>query len=131
MVNKNKLKLLTINYENVFFYWKAHTWKVHRKLLNTAFTLKVLQSFIPIFNEGSKEFVNHLSKHVNTREEFNLLDYAVKATLDSICGELFLSYRNFKFIYVVVLKLLIVLHNPFTIFLFIYEWYHTCYKQKI
>lgn len=76
-----------------FFGWgsglvtaDAKTWKVHRKLLNSAFTLKSLQNFIPIFHEGSKEFVRHIGHNIG-KGEFNLLEYAVKATLDSICGE--------------------------------------------
>lgn len=67
-------------------YFSAHTWRTHRRLLNTAFTLKVLQSFIPIFDAGSRDFVRHIGKNVG-KGEFNLLDYAVKATLDSICGK--------------------------------------------
>lgn len=76
-----------------FFGWgsglvtaDANTWKVHRKLLNSAFTLKSLQNFIPIFHEGSQEFVRHIGHNLG-KGEFNLLEYAVKATLDSICGE--------------------------------------------
>lgn len=66
----------------------AKTWRTHRKLLNTAFTLKILQSFIPIFDAGSQEFIRQISKHIG-KGEFNLLEYAVKATLDSVCGKLF------------------------------------------
>uniref|UniRef100_A0A336LJB7 CSON006017 protein n=1 Tax=Culicoides sonorensis TaxID=179676 RepID=A0A336LJB7_CULSO len=78
-----------------FFGWgsglvtaDAKTWRVHRKLLNSAFTLKSLQNFIPIFHEGSKEFVRQIGRNLG-KGEFNVLEYAVKATLDSICATSF------------------------------------------
>lgn len=83
-----------------FFGWgnglataDAKVWKIHRKLLNPAFSTKMLQSFIPIFSEVSREFSEILEGHLN-KSEFDILDYAVKATLDSICGRLIYSNYN-------------------------------------
>uniref|UniRef100_A0A336JZK2 CSON006007 protein n=1 Tax=Culicoides sonorensis TaxID=179676 RepID=A0A336JZK2_CULSO len=78
-----------------FFGWGAglatapvDTWKKHRKLLNPAFGIAALQSFIPIFDACSSEFAKTLEPHVNSIE-FNLLEYSVNATLDSICATSF------------------------------------------
>lgn len=68
-----------------YAYITVETWKVHRKLLNPAFGLVALQSFVPVFNECSVEFANILGSHLD-KGEFNMLDYSVNATLDSICG---------------------------------------------
>lgn len=61
--------------------------------MNSAFGITALQSFAPIFNEVSQEFVKLLKPNLNGKE-FDLLEYAVNATLDSICCELF-SYNSF------------------------------------
>lgn len=61
------------------------SWKIHRKLLNPAFGIAALQSFVPVFDECSTEFAKILEPHLNTGE-FNILEYSVNATLDSICG---------------------------------------------
>lgn len=64
-------------------------------MLNSAFGATALQSFIPIFNEVSQEFVKVLKSNLNGKE-FDLLEYAVNATLDSICCELLISKYTFQ-----------------------------------
>ncbi|XP_063709158.1 cytochrome P450 4c21-like [Culicoides brevitarsis] len=78
-----------------FFGWGAglvtapvDSWKVHRKLLNPAFGVGAVHSFIPVFDQCSKEFAKILEPHIDGKE-FDLLDYSVKATLDSICATSF------------------------------------------
>lgn len=71
---------------------KVKSWKGHRKILNNAFSTKNLQGFISIFDESSKQYVKSLEENLDNGP-FDMLNYAVKATLDSICGEL----RHLKF----------------------------------
>lgn len=87
---------------------KTKLWKPHRKVLNNAFRMRNLQEFIFIFDESSKQFVKTLEKNLN-KGPFNMLDGAVKCTLDSICC----TFQN-------ILKFIIV-----DLFLFVYLLFHS------
>ncbi|XP_063708073.1 cytochrome P450 4c21-like isoform X2 [Culicoides brevitarsis] len=67
---------------------KVKSWKGHRKILNNAFSQKNLQGFISIFDESSKQYVKSLEENLG-KGPFDMLNYAVKATLDSICATSF------------------------------------------
>lgn len=64
-------------------------WRPHRKVLNDAFSLKALQSYIGTFCESSDQFVKELEDFLDGGT-FDVLQYSTKCTLDSICG------KNFK-----------------------------------
>ena len=66
----------------------ADLWKVHRKLLNPSFNNRILQSFIPIFNQKSDLLINNFSKHVK-KGEFDVYPYFSQLTLDMICATSF------------------------------------------
>lgn len=63
-------------------------WKIHRRSLNYAFNLKVIQSFIPIFHENAKAMVDSLSANVGQTEEFDMLSFTSKCVCDIVFGEL-------------------------------------------
>ncbi|XP_037943170.1 probable cytochrome P450 313a4 [Teleopsis dalmanni] len=50
------------------FSLKNPDWHVHRKLLNPAFSQKILLSFIPIFNENINELMRILDQHIGRGE---------------------------------------------------------------
>lgn len=60
-------------------------WKDHRKFFNFSFNLKILESFLPTFNEYSKIYCEHLNKEVNG-EEFDFFVYAKKLSFDILCA---------------------------------------------
>lgn len=64
-----------------------HVWRVSRKHINPALGTKSLLTFIPIFDECSRDFVNSMKPQLG-KGAFNLFKYSVLVTLDSICGEL-------------------------------------------
>lgn len=64
----------------------AHLWKIHRKFLNPCFSPKLLQSFIPIFNNSSRRMVEYLTPHLVKGDEFDLYWNVGKCTLDMICA---------------------------------------------
>lgn len=66
-----------------------------RKLLNPAFSFKVLQTFLPIFNERIKNMVQGFDSEVGNAS-FDVLPYASLSTLDSICCELLRFFREKK-----------------------------------
>lgn len=68
-----------------YFYTAAREWKPIRKMLNPAFNMKILQSFIPIFNAKTNILLENLSKETNGRM-FNVLTYMNSCTLDMISG---------------------------------------------
>lgn len=60
-------------------------WKPIRKLLNPCFNLKILQSFVPIFNEKTNLMLSNLDKEVNSGI-FDISQYIFACTLDMVCG---------------------------------------------
>lgn len=72
------------------------SWKPHRRVLNNAFTVKAIHGFMPIFDECAKNFVTNLKPHAGDGP-FNILQYAVKCTLDNICCKI-IFYSKLKII---------------------------------
>lgn len=69
------------------FRWiSVHVWKPQRKLLNPTFNNKILQSFIPIFNEKSQIFVDVLAQKVGN-QAFDISKQVFACTLEMICCE--------------------------------------------
>lgn len=62
-------------------------WKPIRKLLNPTFNLKILQSFVPIFNDKTNIMLENLDKEAGN-PNFDLSQYMHACTLDMVCGEL-------------------------------------------
>jgi cytochrome P450 len=60
-------------------------WQVHRKIINPAFNLKILQSFFPIFVSKTKDMIASLSEKVDGKE-FDLLVETMQCTLISVYG---------------------------------------------
>lgn len=58
-------------------------WKNHRKLLEPAFSSKILKSFMPVFNSKSQIFVEVVAKHVNGAE-FDIFDMYTALSFDNI-----------------------------------------------
>lgn len=62
-------------------------WRPIRKLLNSTFNLKILQSFVPIFNDKTKIMLEILDKEAEN-SNFDLSKYMHACTLDMVCGML-------------------------------------------
>lgn len=69
-------------------------WKPIRKLLNPTFNLKILQSFVPIFNDKTNIMLENLDKETGNKN-FDLSKYMHACTLDMVCGK----YFSYKFYY--------------------------------
>lgn len=61
-------------------------WKPIRKLLNPSFNLKILQSFVPIFNDKTNIMLDNLEAEVG-KKNFDVSQYMFACTLDMVCGE--------------------------------------------
>lgn len=61
-------------------------WKPHRKILNTTFNLKILQSFVPIFCEKVKHLVRNLGDKIN-EDYFDITPMVHTCALEMVCGE--------------------------------------------
>lgn len=72
-------------YINIFFSI-VHIWRSHRKVLNTTFNLKILQSFIPIFNEKVKCLVCNLEDKLND-DYFDITPMLHACSLEMVCGK--------------------------------------------
>lgn len=58
-------------------------WKPIRKLINPSFSLKILRSFLPIFNAKIKILVENLDSEVE-KPHFDLFPYLSACTLDKV-----------------------------------------------
>lgn len=58
-------------------------WRSHRKLIEPAFNLSILKSFIPIFNEKTKIFLSQVDEHVNG-PMFDISELLTPLALDNI-----------------------------------------------
>ncbi|XP_059621733.1 cytochrome P450 4c21-like [Phlebotomus argentipes] len=63
---------------------KGQTWKNHRKNLNPCFSLKILQSYMPIFNEQAGIMMKNMNARLN-KGSFNFYEFMDACTLDMIC----------------------------------------------
>lgn len=55
--------------------------------MNPSFNLKILQSFVPIFNEKTQYMLNQLDKQAGDAC-FDILPFMNSLTLDMVCGKL-------------------------------------------
>ncbi|ODM96682.1 Cytochrome P450 4C1 [Orchesella cincta] len=60
-------------------------WFHRRKMLTPAFHFKILEDFLPIFNEESIKMVNILRNRYGNGNTFDFAPYATSCTLDIIC----------------------------------------------
>lgn len=70
-------------------------WKSHRKILNGAFTLKVLQRFLPMFNEKSMKSITLMEKRVNNGE-FDIYEDVAACSLETLMKGNFDYDRDFQ-----------------------------------
>lgn len=69
----------------MFRFSLAKVWRSHRKVLNTTFNLKILQSFIPIFCKKVQYLVRNLESKVND-DYFDITAMLHACSLEMICG---------------------------------------------
>lgn len=66
---------------------KADKWRVQRKLIDPCFGVKILKSYMPIFNENISIMMDNLEKKVD-KGTFNFYESMDACTLDMICRKL-------------------------------------------
>uniref|UniRef100_A0A182P056 Uncharacterized protein n=1 Tax=Anopheles epiroticus TaxID=199890 RepID=A0A182P056_9DIPT len=59
-------------------------WKLHRKTLNSTFNARILESFVPIFNDCTQRLVGRLDRYARTGAQCNILEYISACTLEMI-----------------------------------------------
>lgn len=65
------------------FHGSLENWRIHRKILNPAFNIKILKTFIPTFNEKSKKMVKSLECFVD-KGEFDIFPHNACFFLENI-----------------------------------------------
>ncbi|XP_053669319.1 cytochrome P450 4c21-like [Anopheles marshallii] len=63
---------------------KYDVWKAHRKTLNSTFNARILESFVPIFNDCTHRLVGRLDRYARTGARCNILEYISACTLEMI-----------------------------------------------
>ncbi|XP_050545279.1 cytochrome P450 4C1-like [Daktulosphaira vitifoliae] len=69
------------------------TWKMHRRIISPFFNSSHINILMPIFNEKCTKFIRNLKKELRNPESFNIWDYVVSLSFDTIC-ETALGYRR-------------------------------------
>lgn len=62
-------------------------WRKHRRIISCAFNVKFLEQLYPVFNEKNKILIKNLRKNINSTQPFDLWDYIISTTFDTICRE--------------------------------------------
>lgn len=74
-------------YRDALFTAREHIWRPQRKILNSAFNLKILQSFIPIFNAKSDLLVRNVGRMIG-KGSFDVAPIIFACTLDMVSCKL-------------------------------------------
>lgn len=69
----------------IVFVILADKWRKHRRIVSYAFNVKFLEQFYPVFNEKHKILVKNLQNNLNSTKPFDLWDYIISTTFDTIC----------------------------------------------
>ncbi|EAT48676.1 AAEL000357-PA [Aedes aegypti] len=74
-----------VKYDQGIFSAKFKLWKSQRKALNPTFNLRILHSFVPIFEKCSKKLVSELEK-CKDGDTVNMFKYTSRCALEMVCG---------------------------------------------
>ncbi|XP_055377881.1 probable cytochrome P450 313a4 [Condylostylus longicornis] len=90
-------KIVGKHFGEGLFSSEVPTWNKHRKLIEPAFHINILKSFLPIFNEQADILVKKLKQYSgNDMKEFNIVPLCQLATLDSSCQTTMGKVMNFQ-----------------------------------
>lgn len=65
-------------------FGSLEAWRVHRKILNPAFSISVLKSFIPLFDVKSKKLIKGLETQCDDGREFDVFPHMSAFFLETI-----------------------------------------------
>lgn len=74
--------------------FSADRWKQERKLLNSSFSLPILQSFIPIFNKCIAKSVEHLKEKCD-KGEFDVRSDVTLVVMNAVMSECIKAPKNY------------------------------------
>uniref|UniRef100_A0A182PYY8 Uncharacterized protein n=1 Tax=Anopheles epiroticus TaxID=199890 RepID=A0A182PYY8_9DIPT len=76
-----------VKLEHGIFAGHYHPWKTQRKALNPAFNTRILNSFIPVFVQCSKQMVQQMENSVTDGgRTLSIFPFISKCTLEMVCG---------------------------------------------
>lgn len=71
----------------IYIFCKGSRWHSHRKLITPTFHFNILESFLDVFVNRSKELMTRL-KEKEGSNSFDISPYTQRLTLEFICGKL-------------------------------------------
>ncbi|XP_055642301.1 cytochrome P450 4c21-like [Toxorhynchites rutilus septentrionalis] len=74
-----------VNMEHGLFSAKYQLWKPYRKSLNSTFNIKILHSFIPIFEKCARAMVARMMRRP-MGVPVDILEFTSECTLEMVCG---------------------------------------------
>lgn len=69
--------------QNASLFGTLDAWRSHRKILNPAFSIQILKTFVPLFDESSKKLIKILEKHCG-QNEFDVFPHMSAFFLETI-----------------------------------------------
>uniref|UniRef100_A0A6E8VZK4 Cytochrome P450 n=1 Tax=Anopheles coluzzii TaxID=1518534 RepID=A0A6E8VZK4_ANOCL len=76
-----------VKLEHAIFAGHYHLWKTQRKALNPTFNTRILNSFIPVFVQCSRQMVQHMEQSVgDVGRSISIFPFISKCTLEMVCG---------------------------------------------
>ncbi|XP_059619192.1 probable cytochrome P450 313b1 [Phlebotomus argentipes] len=75
----------------------VHDWKRHRKFMNSSFSVSILQSFCPIFNDTAKKLVKRVQECTEDNSKaVDFYKFMESFTLDTVCQTTMGSKMNIQ-----------------------------------
>ncbi|XP_050525049.1 cytochrome P450 4C1-like isoform X2 [Daktulosphaira vitifoliae] len=63
----------------------VNKWKQHRKIITPIFNTSFINQLLPIFNKKTSIFIRNLQKELGKTETFDIFDYIISSSIDTIC----------------------------------------------
>lgn len=67
-------------------------WFTHRKLITPTFHFNILESFVDVFVERTRDFMEKLEE-IDKSDFIEISPYTQKLTLDFICGKFYFQFQ--------------------------------------
>lgn len=67
-------------------FFLVSKWRKHRKIISPTFNQRILDTFVPVFDQQSKILVEQLSGQIGAGQ-FEIAKYVSQCSLDMVCGE--------------------------------------------
>lgn len=109
-----------------YSFFAVDKWRKYRRIISQAFNVKFLEQLYSVFNEKHKTLVKNLRQNINSTRPFDLWDYIISTTFDTICREY--QYKRCR---THVIYLFFKIYNACTLFTYTHAHTHVRVRDII